>query len=646
MALKSRIRILLALSSVVLIAAAVSADREPGFRSTEKAFYAGSEQLNFVRPGLVMSITTASIAADGTITARVKFTDPKGVPLDRSGTQTPGPITVSFLIGYIPTDGGQYISYITRTRTGAAGTVTQATGESNGQWKENAIGDYTYTFANKAPANINRGLTHTVGMYGSRNLTEFDLGVNRADTVFNFLPAGGAVTNVRDLIRTSSCNKCHDQLAFHGGNRRSVEVCNICHTQQTPDSTTGNTTDMKVMIHKIHMGASLPSVIAGGKYGIANRDYSTVVNPSPNMACAVCHEPKSVSGATQADQWMARPSALTCGSCHDNVNFATGENHSGGAQADDKSCANCHKPTGDDFGASIGGAHVVPADSSLLPGVRFTIESVTNVGPGMKPLLAFTLRDKAGNPWGLAQMNSLRLYMAGPTTDIPSYVRETPTATTAEGSNGIYWYSFTAAIPATAKGSWQFGMEGYRNVTLFEGTPDARTIRDVGPNKIVAASLDGSKAQPRRTVVTTDKCNRCHYSLSFHGGNRNQADMCTFCHNPNLVEGTERESWNYVNMIHRSHSEVVRYPGNLYNCSQCHVNDSQSLPLQAGLLPVANGMAPVDPTPVMTNACLSCHNEDAPWQHALSSTTKLGESCVVCHSRTSEFSVAKVHAVQ
>ena len=55
-------------------------------------------------------------------------------------------------------------------------------------------------------------------------------------------------------------------------------------------------------------------------------------------------------------------------------------------------------------------------------------------------------------------------------------------------------------------------------MTLFEGTTDARTIRDVGPNKIVAASLDGSKAQPRRTVVTTDKCNRCHYSLSFHGG--------------------------------------------------------------------------------------------------------------------------------
>jgi hypothetical protein len=40
MASKSPIRILSALGSVVLIAAVLSADREPGFRSTEKAFYA------------------------------------------------------------------------------------------------------------------------------------------------------------------------------------------------------------------------------------------------------------------------------------------------------------------------------------------------------------------------------------------------------------------------------------------------------------------------------------------------------------------------------------------------------------------------------------------------------------------------------
>ena len=106
-------------------------------------------------------------------------------------------------------------------------------------------------------------MTHTIGIYGNRNLSEFDLGTNYASTTFNFVPNGSAVTTVRDVIRTSSCNKCHDQLSSHGGSRRGIEMCNLCHTPQTLDPDTGNTVDLKVMIHKIHMGSQLPSVKAG-----------------------------------------------------------------------------------------------------------------------------------------------------------------------------------------------------------------------------------------------------------------------------------------------------------------------------------------------------------------------------------------------
>lgn len=65
---------LLLLVSAVLMSA-------PGvpFRKTDKAYYADSNLVNFVRPGLVIDIVSAQIEGDGTIRARFKLTDPRVV---------------------------------------------------------------------------------------------------------------------------------------------------------------------------------------------------------------------------------------------------------------------------------------------------------------------------------------------------------------------------------------------------------------------------------------------------------------------------------------------------------------------------------------------------------------------------------------
>jgi OmcA/MtrC family decaheme c-type cytochrome len=188
-------------------------------------------------------------------------------------------------------------------------------------------------------------------------------------------------------------------------------------------------------------------------------------------------------------------------------------------------------------------------------------------------------------------------------------------------------------------------VEGYKTTIVLEGTQRQRSIRDLIPNQVVAVATDGGAASPRRVVVSSKKCNSCHYSLSFHGGNRNTAEMCTFCHNPNLTEGTPAVSWNYPNMIHRYHrAEETRYPGNLANCSQCHEGNSHQLPLDAGLLWTKNGEAPYTPVPPVTNACTSCHTSESAWSHAATNTTKVGESCAVCHAEGKSAAVGKVHA--
>ena len=235
------------------------------------------------------------------------------------------------------------------------------------------VGDgYQYTFATHAPSGFNPAVTHTIGIYGSRDLTEFDLGTNYASATFNFVPNGSAVTVTHDVIRTQSCNRCHDQLSAHGGSRRGIEMCVLCHTPQTTDPDTGNTVDLPVMVHKIHMGSELPSVQAGHPYQIIGfqgsvADFSTVVHPSDPRRCEVCHQQDS--GAAQATAYLTKPTRVACGACHDDVNFATGANHAGGPQISDNQCSICHIPQGElDFDASIKGAHLVPADSTQPEG--------------------------------------------------------------------------------------------------------------------------------------------------------------------------------------------------------------------------------------------------------------------------------------
>jgi OmcA/MtrC family decaheme c-type cytochrome len=248
--------------SVLLISAS-----KPAFSPHEKAFYASPSAINFVRPGLVTKILSADIAADGTIHARFRITDPQGLPLDRTGVDTPGVVATSFVAATIPAGQAQYVSYTTRVQTSPItnDSATQAGSDTNGVYVKMADGEYQYTFGTKAPSTTDRGATHTIGVYSSRNLSIFDLGTHFADNVFNFVPNGSPVTVTRDVVRTASCNQCHDPLFAHGGSRKSVELCVMCHTSQTTDPDTGNTVNMPVMIHKISYGFRIAERQSGRK---------------------------------------------------------------------------------------------------------------------------------------------------------------------------------------------------------------------------------------------------------------------------------------------------------------------------------------------------------------------------------------------
>jgi hypothetical protein len=193
--------IFLLAGSFVLVSAT-----KPVWTAQDKAFYADPNLLAFVRPGLDIKILSAEIAADGTIRARLKFTDPRGMPLDREGILTPGPISASLIAAVIPRGQRQYVAYTTRIqRSPITGqSAVQAGADTGGRWEKVGDGEYVYTFGTKAPSDIDRSATHTIGVYANRNLTEFDLGINLKEVTYTFVPDGSPVKQVRDVIRTET----------------------------------------------------------------------------------------------------------------------------------------------------------------------------------------------------------------------------------------------------------------------------------------------------------------------------------------------------------------------------------------------------------------------------------------------------------
>jgi OmcA/MtrC family decaheme c-type cytochrome len=339
---------------VVLIALCLTGQTQRHeYNRREKAFYADPALVDFVRPGLVITISSAKISSAGAISVTYTLADPLGLPLDAAGVDTPGVVSLTYFASYIPKGQAQYVAYTTAQATGKAlGTITRPNFEEGGGTLTSlGSGKYQYTLKAQAPAGFDPIVTTTVAVVGSRDLTSFNLGITYAGNTFNFVPNGVTVTVTRDVIRTQSCNTCHDQLVFHGGHAVGLEQCVLCHQPQNADPTTGNTLDAKVFFHKIHMGSQLPSVVGtattpGVPYEVIGymnsvNNFSTVIDPADPRRCEVCHsQTASVTPGTgvapgtakssvpaQAKAFLTTPGREACGACHDDVNFVTGANH-------------------------------------------------------------------------------------------------------------------------------------------------------------------------------------------------------------------------------------------------------------------------------------------------------------------------------
>jgi OmcA/MtrC family decaheme c-type cytochrome len=283
--------------------------------------------------------TAAGTATSGRPTVRFRVLDEKGAVVNlesEMATTTTLPNTTGprFTLAQLDPD-GNYTSYYSTTAQPKDYTFdgpkptpaprTQATSPpvTAADLKNVGSGVYEYTFPPANVSSTDRAKTHTVGGWIARNLQNGD--TTSAGGALDFIPAGTGAVQHEQVVSNEACNRCHGQLTAHGS-RRNVQLCITCHSPQTGDPETNRTVDFKVMIHKLHSGATLPSVRRGEPYFIvgfrqAVVDFSEVEFPWHEHGvthCTVCH-----SGGEDAANWKNRPSLTACTSCHDNVKFAS-----------------------------------------------------------------------------------------------------------------------------------------------------------------------------------------------------------------------------------------------------------------------------------------------------------------------------------
>jgi OmcA/MtrC family decaheme c-type cytochrome len=584
-----------------------------------------------------------------------------------------------------------YINTIEQADGNGPGTVNQvqATSErantQGGVFIDYQDGSYSYRFSfdirnvtSPIPVPFDPALTHRVAMQVVENV----------DNAFlDFVPNGGSLMT-RDIAKNASCNECHVHLSAHGGDRISLKYCVTCHNPGTTDANSGNTLDLKVFIHKLHDGENLPSVQAGGDYAIwgfndIKVDFSDVVYPQDIRNCTKCHDgsPGAPNRTLDGNNWKTVPTMQACGSCHDNVNFATGANHTGGIQTNNAGCTGCHPAETGGIqtesypnGANVTAVHVIPVQVAAKR-FKYNIISIANTAPGQFPTITFSVTDPTnGNaPYNIltdpeftSSASSLNVLIGWPTTD---YTNTGSTRTPAQpisinaragamnNGDGTFTVAPTVPIPADVTGSGAVAMEGHPAVESVPGS-GTYNLRVPVTGAVQSFAITDQAAQNRRAVVDIAKCDQCHGLLSLHGANRNNnVQLCVICHNANdtdidrrpsppaeTADGKPEETIDFKYMIHAIHGAEMRENGiviygfngqpndfsnvlmpsgllNIRNCAGCHISNAAGTTGTFEVPINANAL----PTTILTGENLASPDDDT-------EITPTASTCSACHN--------------
>jgi OmcA/MtrC family decaheme c-type cytochrome len=438
------------------------------------------------------------------------------------------------------------------------------------QLVDNGGGSYTFTFDNTVvldPAEA--GYTH-----------------RSVNPTFDWVPDGVTPLLTREIVVTANCNECHNPLGytpgFHGSRRVEIKHCVLCHNPNdglAPQSADPGAPSVPIpfvkLVHGIHTGQDLLIFEDGENHG----DFTEIHIPQDIRNCTKCHK-----GGADSDNWKTQPTIEACGSCHTDVDFATGVGHLGGPQSNNAGCTLCHMADVDGAAPAISKSHrtenVTPNNQDLPVGLsrfEYFIDNVAVDNTGVATVGFRITRD--GAPFDLQTWEDgegITFTDRSPTfllawalpqdgIDAPAEYNnlnspDPPSSSTGNGAGDAASISIGDLWTA---GDITGNSAGYMATISTLPFPAGATMRAVALqsyfNQIVGVDNDViGRHTPavmapvpgdavRRQVVKSgytnnndpltgqpEGCLECHETLELHGGSRvNNVQVCVFCHNPN-----------------------------------------------------------------------------------------------------------------
>ncbi len=478
-------------------------------------------------------------------------------------------------------ESSEWQSYATRESGGIPDA--QASTESGGLLEDLGNGDYRYTFS-KALSDFPAGPIFDGSKSHRLGIEIRGAGPIEGNGIFNFIPDqlpaefDPATAFTRDIVDNDTCNACHDVFDFHGGPRVDITYCVLCHNPSSIDGDTGNTVDMKALIHNIHSGRDGYRIIGRNAFV---HDYTDVRWTQDPRNCQTCHE-ETDADTPEASNWRLVANRAACGTCHydvdgpgdgdDDYAIELGE-HASANFANDTQCLDCH---GEGATVTNSAGQLVRTDE--IHRIRsleasndfvFKIEAVRNVvSSGGAPLeIDYSVADASGAFYDIDndpeftacgdRTSRLFIDIGWTTDDFTNVGAGTSNAqplginalgagcggagTDADG-DGIYTAVASSSLPAGLAGSIAVALEGHPGKDLNgDGVVATRSERIAVTNAIAYFGIDGVEKLDRRNAVKIEKCDDCHKQLSMHGSNRtDKPEVCAMCHNPNATDINRR----------------------------------------------------------------------------------------------------------
>ena len=505
----------------------------------------------------------------------------------------------------------------------------------------------------------------------------------------------GNATPARQVVDRASCNECHFNFAWHGGNRVDPQYCVMCHNPGSSDYATGNPIDFKLMVHKFHMGKRLKH-----DYTVQSDSASSILYPQDQRNCVKCHngtassDPNVAVATLNGNNWNSKASKNACWACHDDYKdpgSAWQTAHAPYASlplfepsvanpdnTPDSVCQSCHNDHGSALVSSVAKSHEI-TEWVMGENYKLNIWGINKNGDNSLTVRYSVSNPKTGSDYDLldpdlaSRFTSLSLLFGWNTTDYAndggpgrgqpfSVAAATDASVQRVGSSNRFTLT-SPVIPAEATGTVAVAFVGRINESGLR-VPVANVVRYL--------AMSGAE-KDRRQVVSADKCNACHGrfigftslttfnpGLGAHGANRNDPQVCVICHNGNNpLDGTivsggvvtqYAESADFKRFIHLLHlQQGENYPvwpnvettthlnsniwSGLKECEVCHVNGSYKLNLSTVGTSVTFD---VDTSTDSTNATVT--DTDASNNRVISPKAS---TCSSCHSSAD----AKAHMI-